>query len=209
MFLRFSASLIFYQTNSMKKVFLVFLCAATFTAAKAQVQFGVKAGANLSNIAGKDVEDAKSLIGFNAGGFVRLPINDNIKIQPEVLFSAQGSKVDSEIGDAKMHLSYVNIPVMFQYHTESGFFAETGPQVGFLAKSKMKSGSLSVDIDEGMKKVDFAWGLGAGYQLPMGVGVNLRYNHGLSSIFDSEGGESVKARNSVFQLGVFYVFGGK
>ncbi|WP_290793382.1 porin family protein [Flavihumibacter sp. UBA7668] len=193
----------------MKKVFLVFLCAATFNAAKAQIQFGVKAGANLSTFAGKDIEDAKSVIGFNGGGLVRLPINENFKVQPEIVFSAQGSKGDGEFGEEKINLSYINIPVMFQYHTESGFFAETGPQVGFLAKSKLKSGDISVDIDEGMKKVDFAWGLGVGYQLPMGFGVNARYNHGLSSIFDSEGGESIKARNSVFQLGIFYVFGGE
>lgn len=193
----------------MKKLFLVFIGAAAFTTASAQVQFGVKAGANLATLVGDDIEDVKSKVGFNAGAFVRLPITESFKIQPEVLFSTQGAKSDGgEMGDVKLNFSYVNIPVMFQYHTESGFFAETGPQVGFAAKRQMKAGDVSVDLDEGFKKVDFAWGLGAGYQLPMGVGINARYNFGMSNIADSEEGDA-KVRNSVFQLGVFYVFGGK
>ena len=56
-----------------------------------------------------------------------------------------------------------------------------------------------------LKSIDFAWGLGVGYQFAQGFGVNGRYNFGLSNLPEEDG----KFRNGVFQVGVFYVFGGK
>lgn len=192
----------------MKKALLVFLCAAAIGTAKAQVQFGIKAGANIANLVGDDAEEAKMKIGVNAGAFARLSIAESFKIQPEILFSTQGAKsketFEGETFETKMNLSYINVPVMFQYHTASGFFAETGPQLGILASAKLKGEGESVDIKENLKSIDFSWGLGVGYEFAQGFGVNGRYNFGLSNLPEEGDG---KLRNGVIQVGVFYVFG--
>ena len=54
-----------------------------------QLFFGVKAGANLSNVYDSEGEDfvADSKVGFAVGGFVSIPIGKYFGIQPEILFS--------------------------------------------------------------------------------------------------------------------------
>lgn len=193
----------------MKKVIFAFLLAASVSSVQAQLQFGPKAGLNLANITGSDADGAKIQAGLYAGAFARFGLTESIKIQPELLFSAQGAKSEESFEGgtytANIHLNYIAIPVMFQYHTASGFFAETGPQVGFLMSAKFKAEGESEDIKDSFKKTDFSWGLGAGYQLANGLGINARYNFGLSKL--DEAGES-NIKNGVIQVGLFYTLGG-
>ncbi len=192
----------------MKKALLVLFFAATAGAASAQTQFGLKAGANFATLTGDDADDAKMKVGLNVGAFARLPISETFKVQPELIYSLQGAKFEDEGEEAKFNTSYINVPVMLQYHTASGFFAETGPQVGFLATAKAKYEDVEVDIKDSFKSIDFSWGIGVGYQMASGFGVNARYNLGLSNIGEEFEGETANVKNSVIQVGVFYTLGG-
>lgn len=189
----------------MKKVFLLMVCAASLATASAQTKFGVKAGANFANFAG-DVEDNKMKIGINAGAFAKFHFTEAISLQPELVFSTQGAKFEEGNVEAKFNFNYLNIPILFQYNTVSGFFAETGPQVGFLMSAKAKGDGGSVDVKDGFKSTDFSWAIGAGFLTKSNFGVNARFNLGLANIAEDSGDEKVK--NSVIQVGVFYVFGG-
>jgi hypothetical protein len=94
---------------------------------------------------------------------------------------------------------------MMQVNTSSGFYGETGPQVGFLMSSKAKiSGYPDEDIKDQTKGIGFSWGLGIGYKMQCGFGINARYNFGLSTIDDSD--DQSKITSSGFFLGVFYLF---
>ena len=70
------------------------LLAANFTFAQTTnpVKFGVKAGANLANLSGSGVTSNDPKFGAYGGVFVNIPINAQFKIQPEVLYSMQGTK---------------------------------------------------------------------------------------------------------------------
>jgi hypothetical protein len=189
----------------MKKFFLIIVCASAFVTTKAQVSYGVKGGLNLSNIIGSDAEGAKAKIGFHAGVFAGIPVADRFSIQPELVYSAQGAKYE-ETGedDVNVNSGYLNVPVLAKYTTASGFYGETGPQLGFLMTAKAKQGSDKTDVKEFYKTTDFAWAFGVGYKTSSNLGVDLRYNLGLSRL-DKEG--DAKVKNGVFQLGVFYVLG--
>lgn len=189
----------------MKRVIVLLLCVTSFAAANAQVGFGGKAGVNLATFSG-DVEDVKMKIGYYVGGLVQIPVSESFIIQPELVFSAQGAKSEDSEDDVKANFNYLNIPIMAKYQSTSGFFAETGPQIGFLMSAKMKAGDTDVDVKEYYKSTDFNWAFGLGYQMASGFGVNARYNLGLSSIYD-EDVDDEKVKNSVFQIGVFYVLG--
>lgn len=189
----------------MKKLFFFVICAASLTATQAQVKFGIKAGANLANVTG-DIEENSMKIGLNAGAFANITIAEAFSIQPEVVYSAQGTKLDFEGTDVKMNLSYVNIPIMAQYKIPAGLFFETGPQFGILASSKFKADDAEEDI-EGLKSLDISWGIGAGFATKSGFGVNARFNLGLSKINDTEDEDDSSIKNSVIQIGVFYAFG--
>ena len=200
----------------MKKIFLVLLASAGITsAAHAQgARLGVKAGANLSNIVGKDLEGPTNKFGAHAGFVAELGITDNFAIQPEVLFSMKGAQ-DEDDSDFRINQSYIDVPVLLKIKAD-GLFFEVGPQVGLLVGSKIKANKLSIDSKDAFKTLDFGYVAGLGYELSNGPMIGLRYNGGLSDIVKKEDSNGVsidfdgsKARNSVFQLYVGFMFGGK
>lgn len=197
----------------MKKVLLFLGIVSVCSFANAQsTTFGVKAGANFFQFGGddgKDLEAQKMKIGFNVGGFANIAFSEQFSFQPELLFSNQGTL--QKEGDDKVvwNLNYINIPLMVQYNA-SGFYAETGPEVGFLISAKAKydigGDSESVDIKEQFKGFNFGWGLGLGYKLQNNLGIGARYVLGLANIIDSD---DAKVTQNGFHVGLFYTLGGK
>ena len=79
----------------MKKIILsVVMLSATFFVSQAQVQYGLKAGANFYTFGGDEVEneDLNSKFGLHIGGLVNFSVSEKFKVQPEIVFSIQGSK---------------------------------------------------------------------------------------------------------------------
>jgi len=100
-----------------------------------------------------------------------------------------------------MRLLYLNMPMLAQYMTGSGFRLETGPQLGFLLAAKNKNGNNETNFKDDFKPLDFSWAFGAGYVFPgTGFGLDARYNVGISNIHDAPG----TLRNNVFSVGAFY-----
>jgi hypothetical protein len=192
----------------MKKLVILVLTTGVFFTASAQIQFGAKAGANFATITGPGSNGATGKVDFHAGGFARIPLINSFFLQPELVYSRQGAKATSDGIVYTMNQNYLNIPVLAKYQHGSGLYGETGPQLGFLLAANVKAGSTSQDVKSSYKSTDFSWAFGVGYKLPLiNAGIDARYNLGLSNIAAQEvSGYSVK--NSVFQIGVFYVFGG-
>ena len=190
-----------------KLVFLVFTTGVFFTAS-AQIQFGVKAGANFATLTGTGSNGATTKVDFHGGGFAQIPLVNSFFLKPELVYSRQGAKATSDGVVYNINQNYLNIPVLAKYQHSSGLYGETGPQLGFLLAANVSSGGSSQDVKSSYKSTDFSWAFGVGYKIPLiNAGIDARYNLGLSNIAATQvSGYSVK--NSVFQLGVFYVFGG-
>lgn len=200
----------------MKKLVLVMSLSISVMLAKAQhVEFGLKAGLNISNLQVKN-SDFKAKAGVYGGLLAHIHLNKSWALQPEVVFSQEGAKYTGvgnntvPIGtfEHKANLNYLNVPVLVQYMVGPGFRLETGPQLGLLlsAKDEVKNGG-SIDVKDNISSTNFSWAFGAGYLTSVGVGFDVRYNAGLSNISDINNGK--KTHNNVFQLGVFYQFGHK
>ncbi len=195
----------------MKKIILsVVMLSATFFVSQAQVQYGLKAGANFYTFGGDEVEneDLNSKFGLHIGGLVNFSVSEKFKVQPEIVFSIQGSKQTDGTDELNWNFNYLNIPIMAQFYVSNGFFLETGPQIGFNLKAEIKDeeSGTTFDLDDEIKSSDISWGLGAGYKTASGFGFGARYNLGLSSIAEET---DVDIKNRGFQVGVFYLFGGK
>lgn len=206
----------------MKKIFVALVVLLSFGISFAQeetksgsdIKYGAKGGLNIANIVGDDAGDANVFIGFNAGFFVEIPVADKLIFQPEILYSAQGSKSDGIIDgynvDATLKFNYINVPLMFKYQVANKFSLEAGPYIGFLTSAKLKFdveglGSETVDMKDDVKSTDFGIGVGMNYEFSDVIFANARYQGGLTEIGDSEaGGNSVK--NSVFQIGLGFRF---
>ena len=198
----------------MKKIMLMTVTFFVFGFANSQnkkeVSFGIKGGLNVSTITNVNSIDtgvsSSALIGFHVGVFGEFLLSDKFSLQPELLYSTQGVKLNfsGETGDLK--LDYINIPVMAKFYVAKEFSLEFGPQIGFLTSAKAKSGGASVDVKESMKSTDFGLDLGAGYDFGKNVTLGLLYNYGLTRVQkDLASGES-ESKNSVFQLSVGYKF---
>lgn len=196
----------------MKKILLSAMAiVALGTAAQAQdMKFGVKAGLNVANLGG-DAETEGSRMGLHIGGVAEFMIAENFAIQPEVLYSMQGAKVNSidedfSVTEEDVKLDYINIPIMAKYYIAEGFSLEAGPQVGFLMSAKVGD----TDVKDGYKSIDFGLNGGVGYALDMGVFFQARYYIGLSSVQEDIEfmGESISAdvMNNVLQFSVGYKF---
>lgn len=176
----------------------------TGTASAQSVNFGIKAGLNVSTLHGDNDAEFDSKAGFHAGLLAHIHFTRQFALQPEVIYSGQGAKYSIAGEDFTMKLNYINIPVMFQYMFDNGFRLQAGPQLGFLTSAKTESDDQKLDVKDGLETVDFALGAGVGYVNPKsGLGVDARYNFGLSNI-NAEG--DVKTSNRGFQVGLFYLF---
>ena len=214
--------------TSMKKIILTSLLTFAFGFTNAQnAKFGIKGGlnvANQSNPGGGEIVDfnTSSLIGFHIGGFVEIKISDKFSIQPELLYSAQGGKLNFTVltsidGDPNSvpeyvntevvnNLSYINIPVMFKYYVIEKFSLELGPQLGILVDSKRKmtntNNGQTFEDSYNYDSIDYGLNLGAGYDITDSLTTGIRYSLGLYDIatFSNE------VKNSVLSLSVSYKF---
>lgn len=197
----------------MKKLILSLgLLAGIASAAQAQeARFGVKAGINLANVTGSDVKNNKNLVGAAVGVMGDFSLSDLISLHPELLYSQKGVKLENGSATAQSRFSYLDVPLLLRVKAD-GLFFEAGPQVGFLIAEKDEVnipglGSSTSTSTNGTRKVDVGYIAGVGYQLPQGLELGVRYNGGISDLSDPSSGS--KTRNSVFQLQVGYLFGGK
>ena len=145
----------------MKKT--TFLLAAAFTAATAAfssaqaqaVRFGVRAGANLSNLAGdlQNQDTFNNKFGFVGGVLVNLGLGSDsfFSIQPEVLYSQKGWKnkpdnINATIlglgytvnREGNVNLNYLDVPVLAKINA-GGFIIEAGPQYSYLLSANNKT----------------------------------------------------------------------
>jgi hypothetical protein len=183
--------------------FVIWLLMSPAVLAQNHPNLGIKGGLNFYNLDGSGKSDLKT--GLHLGLLSHIHLTDQFAFQPELMYSSQGTK-SGESGNS-LNLDYINIPLLFQYMFDNGFRVQAGPQVGFLVSAKAKSGNTSVDVKDQYNSVDLGLSLGGSYVFTeTGFGIDARYNHGLSNIYDSN---SLDATNRGFQLGVFYLFGHK
>ncbi|MBW3519424.1 porin family protein [Flavobacterium sp. NKUCC04_CG] len=190
----------------MKKTIFSLMAFTAFSSAiyaqTPDIKIGAKAGVNFANVTDGDMKT-----GFHVGGLVEIFINEKFSVQPELLYSTQGAKANNKISELK--LDYINVPIMAKYYVMEGLSVQAGPQVAFLMKAESEISSVggipvtgTFDIKDSLNTVDFGVNFGAGYELPMGVFAEARYNLGLTKL-PKEGGDY---KNSVIQISVGYKF---
>lgn len=172
-------------------------------ASAAQVNFGVKAGPNISNFTGGDFDDVKkkALIGLHAGAYLRFNFLQ-LSLQPELLVSTQGAKIDSANGKSyDWRVTYITVPVVVQFRFGMGFYVEAGPQVGFKISDNMEDQT----IKNFAKNMDLAAAVGLGLRSKKGLGVGARYTAGLSTVGEFQASSNIDPdfKNGVLQLSLY------
>ncbi|MBC3540437.1 porin family protein [Rufibacter sediminis] len=212
----------------MKKIVLFLAAVISFGVAQAQTRFGIKAGANYSNISGKELanEDIyENKLGFVGGLTANFDLSGDgfLSLQPELLFSQRGYQYKDEEytinnttykSKGDMNYNYLDLPVLLKINA-GGLFFEGGPQVSYLLgikdKTETKIGSRDYDnsrrIDkDDLSELEIGYAAGLGYQLENGLSLGLRYTGGINKLAKEDNDELGNARHSAFQLTLGFLF---
>lgn len=180
-------------------LFLFFTSHSAFTQTHARI--GIKGGTNFSTFAG-DVDDVTLRTSFHAGVFIAVPSAKNLMIQPELLFSSQGTKYEGS--NDVTTLNYLSMPIMFKLFPTDGFSIEAGPQFSYLLSSETDYGLLDVDNTNTLKNYDVSAALGVGYQAN-DVLFNVRYYLGLTDLSENSN-DNERFANRTIQVSLGFMF---
>jgi hypothetical protein len=220
----------------MKRIFITVAVAtaALFSANAQELKFGAKAGVNFSTFS---VSDQKETIlgkevttkfntgyrtGFHVGAFVEYGISDVLFLEGGFAYNNIGATLKSveesakiggetrtvktDLKDASFILNTINVPLWVKYDI-AGFRPKVGLNLGYLLNVKAKNENTTTTYDDLEKRFDLGLGLGAEYNLPMGLFFDATFNIGLLNLASKSETESgIEIKNRVFQIGVGYKF---
>ena len=215
----------------MKKLMLLTAAGLLASSAHAQsLKFGLKAGANLSNLAGNltNQDLYKNRWGFQGGVMLNIGLIDKdfFSIQPEVLYSQKGFRYADQViaglrNTGSVRYDYLDVPVLLKIKAQGVFF-EAGPQYSYLMnvstdRQQTLNGTVIGTAGTGTSNLDhvnrneLGYAAGLGFQANQGFLIGVRYNGALTD-FAKDGysnNELRNARNSTFQAYIGFLLGGK
>jgi hypothetical protein len=186
-------------------------------AARADVQFGIKAGANMARVTGLDAQDPlatlKNKAGFNGGLFLALNLSRVVTVQWEVLYTMKGATyvaLDDTFTD-KLYADYIEVPLLLKLRIPlPGIqpFVFGGPTVGFKLQEKLMSNGEEVPMTEALlKNNDYGAIFGAGLNLGRNFMIDMRYSLGLQKVISTvQGDVPPDFRNGVWSASLGIAF---
>lgn len=169
--------------NPFLPLFILLLSSGVLQAQQALL--GVKVAGNYSTFSLKDFADGSSSkyrTGFAAGLFARFPITGKFSLQPELLYSRMGAKLQAPAISADpidQQLTYISVPIMAQVRLTERIRFIAGPQFDFLSSAKTNVGKESMSGKEELETMDVALSGGILYQVSSNLQVSARYIHGM------------------------------
>jgi hypothetical protein len=181
------------------------------TSAQAQFSGGVRAGVNFATEQYTGYEHEFLALPY-AGLYAQYQVSQ-IGFQLGANYSGQGTNLN-DLGNGDTYhyrQSYLTFPFLVQGHFAFGGYIELGAQYGFLlSSSESYNGGASVDTKDQYKSTDFEIGGGIGYEFnhtaSHGLGINIRYMRGVTSIAKSEYYTDNGVENRVLSAGLTYRF---
>jgi hypothetical protein len=203
----------------MKKLFLVLITFSFVTTVNSQIlKLGIKGGASVVNFVGDDANNTESFVTFHAGAVSELKLSKKFALQPELIYSQQGSSrttrtetpIESSLNFSDIELSYVQVPLLAKFYITNKLSFEIGPRIGFLLSAKDDFSFRTdnnrtegeVDIKDSIKNADLSFVLSLSHFFGKKFFVNTRYNIGTSNIFEDD----TNIKNAVFQCSIGYLF---
>lgn len=194
------------------------------------ITYGGAAGAGIYSMRGDAVKNMQQLFdftngivsvqpvtGYYAGGYVNIPVGNNLSVEPGLYYAAKGYQVTgnysvkgidilSADATAKLTSSYIDIPVLLKA-SFNGLQVFAGPQVSYLTGASLKTTAgiagfnllnSKMDVSKQFNKWDIGFTGGVGYQFTNGIRITAAYDRGLSKV---NAAQSLSAYNQGFKIG--------
>ena len=142
-------------------------------------------------------------IGFTAGAFVYYKFKDSkFAIQPEINYYDGGGLFHYEDNeelnyDISFNYAHLQIAPIIKFYFAQGVHLTIGPQLGMILNrsslkytSNMPELGPDLQIQQSLRQVlkgnnNVSFVLGAGYDFSSGLGINLRYQYGISDAMET------------------------
>ncbi len=172
----------------------------------AQIQFGVKAGLNVSNISFEKLPNKSEKVGYHVGVFAAVPINDFWGIQPELSYSVKGTAFKPLSDRQTLNMNYVDflLPVVFKLTI---FDVQVGPFASYLisAPDYAVYNEIKV-ITDAYNTVDVGLSVGLGVNINK-LFVGVRYNQGFVEVAKDNAQPYLgNGKNALGQVSIGYKF---
>jgi outer membrane protein with beta-barrel domain len=162
--------------------------------------WGAKVGLNLASLAIDPGQGDFGLkAGVVAGGYFTLPVGSRLELQPEALFSQQGTRATSDDANATINLDYLVVPILVKVRFSppgKGLAVYGGPSIGFnlRARTVAEFGDEKVDLDisDKVEKTDVGLAFGAMFERGRWT-IDGRYTLGFSDL-NAEDDEKINSR---------------
>ncbi|RKS53511.1 outer membrane protein with beta-barrel domain [Gillisia mitskevichiae] len=194
-------------------ILCLFFLTLSVHAQSSKLDFGLKAGANYSKFTPNpqfyniELGKYKGKVGYYVGGFLNIEVSEKLQFQPELLIAMQGTRLLIEgietqdpgnspvVSDFRSKVNDLTIvlPLEVRYFFTQEFFAEAGPQIGYIVDRTYKTETEvlndnfpneredpnnpnNFDYD----KFEIGLNLGTGYNLSEKLTISARYFFGLN-----------------------------
>lgn len=207
-------------------IILVLLVCFSIKAQKSETKFGIKTGINFSKytpdiyVANSKFADYQQKIGFYLGVLMNIKLSNKLSIQPELIFSNQGTAVlfnMQEINSAgnvignyviqsEIIENSITLPVDFRYMVTQNFNFELGIQLGYILNLTEKTISNPISqtnvnntliSPSNYERFDLGFNVGLGYKIHKNIRINSRYFLGVLERDNT-------FRPSIISLGIEY-----
>ena len=188
---------------------LAFLTIATSAQSLIPMKYGIKVGANISNIISTTNEGVKNIetssqIGVAGGFYMEIALNDKWYINPELIYSQKGASFtyeythDYEVSERDIHntshelkLAYVEVNPTISYKATDKLALNFGPSVSFILtpdysiltdkgqNDNLSSHSELIDGTYEEETIDIGINLGISYYLTENFFIDSRVNSSL------------------------------
>lgn len=187
--------------KNLRTVLVLCLLTLGVVAANAQINWGVKAGLNVSSLEGKNSDYADYKAGFNAGVFGQYMITDAFGLESGLFYSMKGYKTDivplADGSSKTYNASYLQLPIQAIYKFEVGQNLYLYPAAG-------------IYLAYGLGGTDKYFDSAKEFDLGLDVGVNLQFEKIIIGVGYERGFlkafEIGKTYNSNVMVNVGYLF---
>jgi hypothetical protein len=153
---------------------------------------GITGGISVNQIDGDEYR-GYNMLGATGGAYVQTNKSGKLQIQGEIKYFLKGAEQKQTPDNPvfyRVHLNYVQIPVMVNYYLSDKIFPEAGLAAGYLFWAREdRDGNGFLSPSRPFTSIDLSFEGGMNFQITKLIRANIRLSYSILPIRDNPGGQ--------------------
>ncbi|MCJ8209958.1 PorT family protein [Mucilaginibacter sp. RS28] len=203
----------------MKHILYIFFLLLSIPGFAQKWGYGLKVGGGIANqsVTNKEIIEVNSIRTFNAGGFVKYYLKEDLLLQAGINYSEKGAQVVEDAITTTSRIKYADVPLnLVKRFNFSGlgkifigggaFFARAlSGKYKYETPNSVTSDDLEIGNDKYLQRYDYGLNITSGLELDNHLLFDLRYAFGMKNLstpnLKDTGTSAIKSRLLVLSLG--------